>query len=232
MKTPLFLALCFSAVSSFAQSDWDHIGTDGIVSKDSITKKGYTIVFINKDSAFSTVTRQRMIDTYFKVYPKEAKRFNKDTRKMVTFIIDPDYKGVAAASNGIIRVSPKWMTEHPEDIDVVTHESMHIVQAYPGGSGPGWLTEGIADYVRYVYGVNNDAGKWSLPKFDAKHHYTNAYRVTARFLVWAEKNTTKKLVNKLDYAMRTKTYKPELWKELTGKTLDELWDEYTKNPTI
>lgn len=231
MKTPLLLAFCLSAVSSFAQRDWDKIG-EGVVSKDSITKKGFTILFINKDSGFSAVTKQRMIDTYFKVYPKEAKRFNKDTRKMVTFIIDPAYKGVAAASNGIIRVSPKWMADHPEDIDVVTHEAMHIVQAYPGGAGPGWLTEGIADYVRHVYGVNNEAGKWSLPKYDSTHHYTKAYRITARFLVWAEKNTNKKLVTKLNAAMRSKTYKPEIWKELTGKTLDELWTDYTKNPAI
>jgi hypothetical protein len=232
MKTPLLLALCFSTVSAFAQRDWDRIGTEGIVSKDSIKKKGYTILFINKDSGFSAVTKQRMIDTYFKVYPKEAKRFNKDTRKMVTFIIDPGYKGVAAAGGGIIRVNPKWMADHPEDLDVVTHEAMHIVQSYPGGAGPGWLTEGIADYVRYVFGVNNEAGKWSLPKYDTSHHYTKAYRITARFLVWVEKNYNKKLVNKLDNAMRTKTYKPEIWQALTGKSLDDLWGEYAKNPVI
>lgn len=231
MKTYLFLACCLAAVPAFAQRDWDKIG-EGVVSRDSITKKKYTILFINKDSGFSAVTKQRMIDAYFKVYPKEAKRFNRNTRKMVTFIIDPGYKGVAAASNGIIRVSPKWMADHPEDIDVVTHEAMHIVQAYPGGSGPGWLTEGIADYVRHVYGVNNEAGKWALPKYDSSHHYTKAYRITARFLVWAEKNANKKLVNKLDDAMRNKTYTPELWKQLTGKTLDELWGEYAKNPAI
>ncbi len=59
-----------------------------------------------------------------------------------------------------------------------------------------------------------------------------AYRITARFLVWTEKNYNKKLVDKLDNAMRTKTYKADIWKELTGKTLDELWGEYAKNPVI
>lgn len=232
MKTFLFIAGSLLATASYAQRNWGHIATEGVVSKDSITKKGFTIVFINMDSSFSAVTKQRMIDTYFTVYPKEARRFNKQTLKKVTFIIDPGYTGVAAAGGGVVRVNPKWMADHPEDIDVVTHEAMHIVQAYPGGAGPGWLTEGIADYVRHVYGVNNEAGKWALPKFDSKHHYTNAYRVTARFLVWAEKNYNKKLVNKLDNAMRTKTYKPELWQELTGKTLDELWSAYAANPVI
>lgn len=235
MRTmPLFITLCLLSATSLAQRGrWEDIETTGVVSKDSVTKKGFTLVFINLDSSFSEATKKRMIDTYFAVYPKEAKRFNKKTMPRVTIIIDPNYKGVAAAAHGIIRVSPKWMTEHPEDIDVVTHEVMHIVQSYPGGAGPGWLTEGIADYVRYTFGVNNEAGKWSLPEFNEKQHYTNAYRVTARFLVWLEKTKKyKSLVDTLDNALRTKTYTPEIWSQLTGKTVDELWGEYKLDPAI
>ena len=32
--------------------------------------------------------------------------------------------------------------------------------------------------------------------------------------------------------MRNQTYKPELWKTFTGKTVDELWKEYAANPVI
>ena len=233
MKTPLLAFFCLASLSSFSQiRNWNQIGTEGIVSQDSTTKKGYTLVFISKDSAFSDVTKQKMTDAFFTVYPKEAKRFNKKVMKRVIFLVDPAYKGVAATSGGIVRYSPKWMAEHPEDIDVVTHEVMHIVQGYPGGAGPGWLTEGIADYVRYTYGVNNEAGKWSLPNYDASHAYTKSYRITARFLVWLEKNKKKNMVTKLDGAMRSKTYTADIWKELTGKTLDELWSEYASNPVI
>jgi len=199
--------------------------------KDSITKGGYTLLFISKDSAFSAVTKQKMIDAFFTVYPKQAKRFNSKTLKKVTFIIDPDYVGVAATGNGVARYSPKWMKEHQEDIDVVTHEVMHVVQAYPGGS-PGWLTEGIADYVRYVYGVNNIKAQWALPEYKAGQSYTNSYRITARFLVWLEKNVRKSIVNEMDDAARTRTYSPDLWKQKTGKTLDELWLSYTQNPAL
>jgi len=233
MKTPLLAFFCLLSVASFSQiRDWNDIGTEGVVSQDSLKKKGYTLVFISKDSAFSDVTKKRMTDAFFTVYPKEAKRFNKGVRKRVIFLVDPAYKGVAATSGSIVRYSPKWMADHPEDIDVVTHEVMHIVQGYPRGAGPGWLTEGIADYVRYTFGVNNEAGKWSLPKYDTSHHYTKSYRITARFLVWLEKNTKKNIVTKLDGAMRSKTYSADLWKELTGKTLDELWGDYAKNPVI
>lgn len=226
---------CFAAICQTnavqAQKKWADIDTSGYHSVQTISKKKFTLVFISKDSSFSKETSQQLIDAFFTVYPREVKRFNKKALKKVTFIIDPGYKGVAATSNGIVRYSPDWLTKHPQDIDVVTHEAMHIVQDY-AGKGEGWLTEGIADYVRYKYGVNNEKGNWSLPAFKAGQHYTNAYRVTARFLAWLEKNVNKKIVDQLDKASREGSYTPDTWKELTGKTVDELWAAYTANPVL
>ncbi|WP_179225588.1 basic secretory protein-like protein [Hymenobacter mucosus] len=199
--------------------------------KETIIRKGYTLTFISKDSAFSTATKQKMITTFFEVYPLEAKRFNPQTRKQITFIVDPAYAGVAATDAGVATYSPKWLREHPEDLDVVTHEVMHVVQAYPPNS-VGWLTEGIADYVRYTYGVNNVQAKWVLPAYKAGQSYTNSYRITARFFVWLEKNVRSTLINELDAAARAHTYTPDIWKQKTGKTLDELWTLYAENPAL
>ena len=110
----------------------------------------------------------------------------------MTFIIDPGYTGVAETDSGRCRYSPRWLTDHPEDIDVVTHEVMHIVQDYHHDNDPGWLTEGIADYARYVYGVNNIKAKWALPNYTPRQSYENAYRVTARFLLWVQDNKASK----------------------------------------
>jgi len=200
--------------------------------RDSVTKKKITLIFINKDSLFNPDTKQRMIHTFFKVYRPELKRFNRDAPKRVTFIIDPAYKGVAATGGGVVRYNPVWMKDHPEDLDVVTHEVMHLVQSYGRSTNPGWLTEGIADYVRYKYGVNNKAGKWSLPDYKVTQSYTNSYRVTARFLVWLEQKADKKIVDKLDNACRLHIYIPEIWKQITGNSLDELWDKYSKDPAL
>ncbi|WP_324673418.1 basic secretory protein-like protein [Hymenobacter sp. GOD-10R] len=199
--------------------------------KDSITKNGYTLIFISKDSAFSALTKQRMISTFFVVYPQEAKRFNPKTLKKIKFVVDPSYEGVAATGNGIATYNPKWLKDHPEDIDVVTHEVMHVVQAYPPNS-VGWITEGIADYVRYVYGVNNLKANWALPDYKEGQSSTNSYRITARFFAWIEKNVRKSFINELDQAMRAGTYSPEIWKQKTGLTLDELWNTYTQNPAL
>jgi hypothetical protein len=201
-------------------------------SRDSLTKQGYTLVFINQDSALAPATKQRMTDAFFKVYPQEAKRFNPKTLRKVTFFVNPAYTGVAATDNGLVDYNPQWLHDHPEDIDVVTHEVMHIVQAYPSDSAPGWLTEGIADYARYVYGVNNARGNWKLPDYKAGQTYTNSYRIMARFLVWLDQHGYPKLVNQLDAAARTRTYTPAIWQQKTGKTLDELWATYAAQPSV
>lgn len=198
-------------------------------------KKGrYTLIFECKAPAFNPAISQRLIDTYFKVYPKLVKKYNKKATKSVTFVIDPDYNGVAGTSNGRVVFSAKYMTSHPGDIDIVTHETMHIAQSYGGRSGiPGWLTEGIADYVRYASGVDNAGAGWSLPKFSDKQSYKNSYRITARFLAWLEYAGHKGIVKQLDQAGRDKTYdNGAIWSKLTGKTIDELWADYAKNPSL
>lgn len=202
------------------------------LAKDSLTRHGYTLIFISQDSTFSPVTKQRLIDTFFTVYPPEAKRFNPKTLPKVTFVVNPAYAGVAETDNGRVTYNPKWLRDHPEDIDVVTHEVMHIVQAYPPDSAPGWLTEGIADYARYVFGVNNRQGDWRLPDYKAGQNYTNSYRITTRFLVWLEQHGHPGLVNELDRAARTRTYAPGIWQQKAGQTLDELWTAYRANPAV
>jgi hypothetical protein len=200
-------------------------------STDTISRGKFTLIFIDHSTGFDPRTRQRMIDAFFTVYPQEARRFNPHTLDKVVFLIDPTYEGVAETGNGTCRYNPRWLQTHPEDIDVVTHEVMHIVQDYRRG-GPGWLTEGIADYVRYVYGVNNAKGKWTLPDYRSSQRYTNAYRITARFLLWIEKYKNRQLVDRLDAAMRDGKYSPSLWETLTGETVDGLWTEYGGNPAL
>ncbi|WP_293925240.1 basic secretory protein-like protein [Sphingobacterium sp. UBA6320] len=220
--------------SALAQDNWQHTEHDRqvAVDTDSITKGGYTLIWINKDQDFSPALKEKLIHTFFVNYPKLANTYNKKTMKKVSFVIDPDYKGVAATAGGIVRYSPSWFAKNPGDIDVVTHEVMHIVQGYPNGSGPWWITEGIADYVRFVDGIDNAGANWKLPEWNAKQNYSDSYRVTARFFYWIEKKVKKGFVKNLDAAMRDKTYTEGFWKKQTGKTIDELWDSYSKNPAL
>jgi hypothetical protein len=198
-----------------------------------VTIKGkYKLTFINYDATLDTALQHRMIRTFFTVYPELAKAYNKKTAREVTMVIDTAYKGVAETDNGKVTISSRWMHLHPEDIDVITHEVMHIVQDYGNSTGPGWLTEGIADYARYKFGVNNVAAKWALPAYKSTQNYDNAYRVTARFLLWMEEKVKPGIVKEVDSRLRKHTFTDNTFKDLTGKTVDELWKTYSADPTV
>jgi hypothetical protein len=233
LKAATLLIILLTGYIAKAQTErkWEDIGTD-IHSRQAFKKRGYKLVLIEKDTLSSKVTEQNLIDIFFKVYPQETKRFYSKALHTVTVVITKEYIGVAATLNGIIKINPGWLKGHPEDYDLLTHELMHVVQTYGNHDVPGWLTEGIADYARFKYGVNNEKAGWSLTPYQAGQRYTNAYRITARFLVWLEMNKRADIVDQLNMAMRTGVYTADTWTALTGKTVDELWAEYATNPNI
>ncbi|KAA8479157.1 secretory protein [Arcticibacter tournemirensis] len=204
-------------------------------SVDTVKQGDYQLVFINKNSNFNPVIQKELIETYFKVFPVLVSTFNDKTTHEVIFVTDTAYKGVAEASGNRILFSTTYMNAHPTDIDIVTHEGMHLVQGYGYGSGPVWLTEGIADFIRYKYGVDNIGSKWSLPAFTAQHNekkYENSYRITARFFEWIDQKVKPGMIIQLDKELRNHTYNQDTWVRLSGKTIDELWDDYAKNPEL
>jgi len=90
----------------------------------------------------------------------------------------------------------------------------------------------LADYVRATIGINNVKAKWSMPDVQTTHHYKNAYRITARFFLWLTQHYDKDFIVKLDNAARTNQYNADIWKQNGNKTVDELWAEYTANPSV
>jgi hypothetical protein len=129
----------------------------------------------------------------------------------------------AATGGDHISISASYVRRHTNDFGMVIHELTHVVQAYPSAD-PGWVTEGIADYIRLAH----FEPKEPRPRIDlSKATYHDAYKTTAMFFEWVEKKYDKQLVTKLNQAMRAGTFKIELFKEYTGKTVDELWTEFT-----
>lgn len=194
-------------------------------------RNGIVLNYQSNDTQFSADTRAKLIETFFIVYPQLIEHFNPQASKTIYFLMDTSFNQYPAARWGdTIRYSSAWFTKNPKDIDVVTHEVMHIAQSYPSYD-PWWLVEGIADYVRYKYGVANVAGGWHLPEVTSSQKYDNGYRVTARFLVWCE-NKKPGSVKAFDHALRTNRYNSNLWKTIFGKTVDELWKEYLDDAAI
>jgi hypothetical protein len=100
-------------------------------------------------------------------------------------------------------------------------------QDYKGG-GSGWLVEGIADYLRWAI-YEGKSQDW-FPFTDKSQGYKDSYRVAGGFFLWLETDACPGIVNKLNSAIRKRTYTDEGWFEKeTGHKLDELWADYIKD---
>lgn len=151
--------------------------------------------------------------------------------KSVSIVVTYAYNGVAATSGAgfgdkpttpRIEVSAKYALAHPDDLGMIVHEMVHVVQSYPTYD-PVWLVEGIADYVRWFDYEPVDKRPHPNP---AKSTARDSYRTTGAFLYWASNKYDHDLVPKLNAAFHSNTYKESLFKDYTGKTLDELNDEW------
>jgi hypothetical protein len=143
----------------------------------------------------------------------------------IRMTLKSDYKGVAAAGGGRITGSVAYFKSHPDDIGAMVHETAHCVQSYRGRGLPGWLVEGIADYVRFWKYEPGKAGR--LQPERAK--YDASYRTTAAFLAFVTERYDAKAVNKLNAVLRENKYDVGIWKTLTGKSVEELNQEWRQS---
>lgn len=158
-------------------------------------------------------------------YPRLNEALKSDGYKPTNYItmrISSSYKGVAAASGSSIIGSSKFFKAHPDDVGAMIHETVHVIQHYQARNNPGWLVEGVADYLRFFLFEPGKIG----PINPKRARYDGSYRTTAAFLAYVSENYDKSLTSKLNVRMREGTYKEEVFKELTGKTTQELDEEW------
>lgn len=146
---------------------------------------------------------------------------------MVRIVFKQEQAAPGSTSGDVIHVSVKWIKAHPDDFGMVIHELTHVIQHYPPArSQPGWLVEGVADYLRYwKYEPEKPHGRLN----PAKASYRDGYGTTAAFLAWTVWKYDKRIVRRLDDAMRHQRYNDALFKETTGKDLDTLWSEFLQS---
>jgi len=88
------------------------------------------------------------------------------------------------------------------------------------------LTEGIPDYLRWFKYEPQTHG--AEIRNVARAKYDASYRVTGNFLNWVTEKYDKESVKKLNAAARQGKYTEEIWKTATGKTVQELGEEWKK----
>lgn len=144
-----------------------------------------------------------------------------------------DLGGTPAAAGGAgVSLNAGWFRRERgrEAAGCVIHELVHVVQAYgsPRADGarpapaPGWVVEGIADYVRWFLFEPQSRGAEITESNQARARYDGSYRVSANFLDWVSRRYDRELVRKLNAVAREGRYAAGLWREWTGKEVEEL----------
>jgi hypothetical protein len=160
-----------------------------------------------------------------RAYPMINEELRSDGFKpphLVRMRLTSRYDGVAYAGGGQITGSVKYFKDHPDDVGAMVHETAHVVQRYRTRGNPGWLVEGIADYVRFF---KYEPGKIG-PINPRRARYNGSYRVTAAFLAYLTAKYDREIVRKLNKAMREGEYEEAIFKRLTGKSVQELGEEW------
>ena len=160
--------------------------------------------------------------------------------KKLSIVIDEDMRGVASTSGTRIRCAAGWFRRNLEGeaVGAVFHELVHVVQQYgqarranPEGGrsrAPGWLTEGIPDYLRWFIYEPQTRGAEITRTNISRARYDASYRISANFLNWATQKYSKDLVKVLNAAIREGKYSEEIWKTQTEHSLEELGAEWKK----
>ncbi len=144
---------------------------------------------------------ENVAKTCMRAYPMINEELKSDDFKpprVVTLALKTGYRGVAFASGGRITGSVKYFQEHPDDVGAMVHETTHVVQHYNGRGNPGWLVEGVSDYIRFFKFEPGKIGRIN----PERAHYNGSYRVTAAFLAYVTEKYDKQLVQKLNKVMR------------------------------
>jgi hypothetical protein len=176
--------------------------------------------------------------------------------KMTAVLASPGYKppthfsvtirperGVAATGGTRVTANSDWLKNelNGEAIGALVHEEVHVVQQYGGGRRsnpdaprvrpPGWLVEGIPDYIRWFKYEPQSHGAdivWLKSRRRVQLKYDGMYRITANFLDYVINHYDPKneLITQLNAACREHRYNEEIWQTVTGKSLPDLAQEW------
>jgi len=131
----------------------------------------------------------------------------------------------ATTGGRVMNINVPWIDKHPDDWGMIIHELTHAVQEYKlrKTRNATWLSEGIADYIRYF----EFEPEKPLARFRDKT-YRDGYRTAAAFLNWIAQTYDERLIEKLHAHLLADTYTDEVFQEITGRPIEELWTEYQK----
>ncbi|KAD6454227.1 hypothetical protein R6Q59_016067 [Mikania micrantha] len=144
------------------------------------------------------------------------------------YIVEFDGAEGITWGNNNINVSSIYLNGYEGDLkweftSLLYHEMTHVFQWDGEGHTPSMLVEGIADYTI----LRADYAPPGFAKPGQGDRWDQGYDFTARFLEYCD-GINSGFVAKFNKKMRF-NYDVKYFKELTGKPVDQLWNEYKAN---
>ena len=232
MKKLLILLLMLSFCINLACAD----GVSFTGEQYTVNTSGYSVtLFWPPDDKPDASLLTDVKDLCFTAYPAMRETYGTtDQKEVKVFFWDEDamyIKVPAYTSGNEIHCSRQFLEASRGNLNCIVHELFHVVQnGYPQASENtlvGVLCEGLADVARYEYSVYDDPS-WSLAAYADGQSYMDSYTVTAAFLVWINETYDEDFCLRLNRVLHEGTYGDYFWREVTGKTLDELWAQYAQ----
>ena len=197
------------------------------------TADGKCTITIDPDLApeLKDWSRQKLAPVLAEWYPKIVAMFPSEgfTAPAHFKITLKPVHGVAYTMGQLVVANSTWLQSEIDGqaVGALVHEMVHIVQQLNGygGSNPIWLVEGTADYVRWFKYEPQSHGAdlvWMRKQKNFSPRYDGSYRVSANFLNWVAEKYDKDIVTQVNVAMRQGKYNDDVWKQCTGKTLQDL----------
>ncbi|HWA87104.1 MAG TPA: basic secretory protein-like protein [Opitutus sp.] len=240
---PLLFAACALAVLSFAAPRPARAADVPAASPDIAivrTSDDYCQITIDTVAApeLSEWAKKTLAPVLASYYPKIVAMLPSDgynAPKSFTVSILPT-EGVAYTVGTHVVVNADWLNQEldREAVGAIVHECVHVVQQYGhvrgGRPAPGWIVEGMADYIRffkYEPQLHGADATW-LQAHKARLNYDGMYRISANFLdyVATTYDPSGTLIQKLNAACRKGVYTDDFWQQNTGKTLADLNTEW------
>lgn len=168
---------------------------------------------------------------WYPVISAELQSPNFTPAAIIKIKFDPNSNLIAYTSGTKIVGSVNYYNNHQDDVGSMIHELTHVIQGYDYKKCPFWLAEGIADWIRYYkYEPSSKMpGKPSPNDF-----YEIGYGISAYFLQYIIDNTPQwpapnHMVYWANKDCREGKYNDSMWQRMTGKTLDQLWQDMIKS---
>jgi hypothetical protein len=183
-----------------------------------------TQLFLKSNPDITSIIRQAALDDCNILFSKASDV--PANRSYLRVVVSPERSDVAGQAGYELGINAhnfdtgRDATDQNDFIGVMHHEIAHYYQVNTSGA-PGWIIEGMADFVRFKSGYN------SLNPRSKGGSYKDGYTNTAYFL-WYLDDKYPNFVRQIELDLHgpSNSWDPNYFPNKTGKTVDDLWDEY------